>query len=173
MSSVIIAPSGAPAGGGGGSSDVDAALGADVVHTTNSITLENITGFVFSTTSSPTEIWRVDAMLIMSVNASGGTTADFKFGWAVSGGQTGFWASQIEREVGVNVAVVAAPTLAQALSFGGNGSMAQSIVQFTAMVASNGVAGAVQLQFAQNQVQAGSVVTTKRLSSFIARKVAV
>jgi hypothetical protein len=158
---------------GGASSDVVVALASDIAHTTNSTTLENITGFVVPTTSSPTEIWRIDVMMVMNVNASGGTAADFKFGWAVSGGQTGIWASQIEREVGINVSVVLAPTLASTLAFGGNGTLAQSVIQFTAMMASNGVAGTVQLQFAQNGLQAGSIVTAKRLSSFLARKVAI
>jgi hypothetical protein len=46
------------------------------------------------------------------------------------------------------------------------------MIAFQALIAGNGNAGTVQLQFAQNGTIAGAINTIKRTSTFIARKVA-
>lgn len=174
MPSVIIAPSGAPPSGPGGSSDIVVSLAADLPHATFSTVFSNVTGFVIPVTASPTEIWQVACVLLTNANSAAGSAADFRFIWTFPGGVTGFWGSQIEREVVTGgTAQPLAPSIGTQLQFGSGSTIAQGLIQFTAMIASNGNAGSVQLQWAQFAAgAAGAIITLKRMSTLIARKVA-
>lgn len=122
---------------------------SDQTHAQNA-TLSNLTNMVFNIGASSTEIWWIEAFLLLNATS---ITPDFKFGWTFPTGCTMTWDATVGGSSGFNgTSTGNSPTglLAQTATRSLGAFAGTSGATIQGMVYGGGTAGAVQLQWAQN-----------------------
>jgi len=141
---------------GAGTGPTLGVLSADLAALTASTTLTNVTGLAYSIGSSATEIWLAEWWIIVTATS---TTEDIKFGFTIPAGCTGYWSTAAQNGwTGANPTVTPFNLLSLATTMP-LGTPASGNVGYilNAVILGGGTAGAIQLQYAQNTSDAGSL----------------